>query len=735
MASILPPAETQFLDANGTPLALGKVYFYIPNTFTPKDTYQDAAQTILNTNPVSLDAAGRAIIWGNGSYRQILKDALGNTVWDLVTDVQSMEGIATFYLESLLNFDVDPTGVNDSTDGWLDCIATGKSYMVPAGTYKITGALTHITSGQVAYGTGAGLSKVVPSGSFNVLNVGNSALSATQGAGFRDLYIDASGMSGGYALSAVNERDSLFDNIIVNAGYNGLYVNTSNNSRIGTVHFQNMRGTLGFELDGTTNRIDDFNIGSVYYGAATGTNITGISANGIVQGLICDNWKSLKLGTVIAANNALANVIGTAQAGTANSITLAAGSSSVTDYYVGGTISITGGTGNGETAVITAYNGTTKIASVDSWSIATPDNTSTYSIHRAGPGGFRFGFLGSDYVRHNGFTLSYMTDMAIRSMFLHGGILPADASANDGQGMNIDDTANGQYVSRIRVKEGMIFGFGKEGIYDNGADNFFDCHVYNNSQLSSGTYSGCVAGPRSTDTIFMGKSGSIAGGTSSQKYGFECQHDTVTGTAQAGSATTITLAAGASAVDNYYQGYTATITAGTSTGSTATISSYVGATKVATVASWSAGAPDNTSVYSLNTKALRPRFIGDLSGNLTNPYLDDTGGALNNVVVIDNAQSQISGLQIAFASALQLSPALGASNMRLGGNNSGAFVECVRLEQAAGTAKVGFLGASAVVRQSITGSLSTVADAPAKAVLTSIISALSTNGLATNNTT
>ena len=50
---------------------------------------------------------------------------------------------------------------------------------------------------------------------------------------------------------------------------------------------------------------------------------------------------------------------------------------------------------------------------------------------------------------------------------------------------------------------------------------------------------------------------------------------------------------------------------------------------------------------------------------------------------------------------------------------------------------VGFFGTAATAKQSITGALSTVTDAAAKAVLTSIISALSTPppGLATNGTT
>ncbi len=95
MATILPEAKTQFTDSLGVPLAGGSVYFYLPNTTTPKDTYQDAAQTILNTNPVILDSAGRAIILGSGSYRQVLKDANGNTIWDQTTS-ESVVGQTSF---------------------------------------------------------------------------------------------------------------------------------------------------------------------------------------------------------------------------------------------------------------------------------------------------------------------------------------------------------------------------------------------------------------------------------------------------------------------------------------------------------------------------------------------------------------------------------------------------------------------------------------------------------------
>lgn len=72
---------------------------------------------------------------------------------------------------------------------------------------------------------------------------------------------------------------------------------------------------------------------------------------------------------------------GTAVAGAANSITLAAGTSSVNDFYCGQIIALTGGTGIGNIGVIIAYNGTTKVALVAPMTATfLPDDTSTYSI-------------------------------------------------------------------------------------------------------------------------------------------------------------------------------------------------------------------------------------------------------------------------------------------------------------------------------------------------------------------
>lgn len=83
--ALLPNGMQQFSDANGAPYAAGKVYFYIPNTTTTKTTWQDSASSVANANPVILDAAGRATIWGQGTYREVLQDQFGNAVWDKLT--------------------------------------------------------------------------------------------------------------------------------------------------------------------------------------------------------------------------------------------------------------------------------------------------------------------------------------------------------------------------------------------------------------------------------------------------------------------------------------------------------------------------------------------------------------------------------------------------------------------------------------------------------------------------
>ena len=92
-------------------------------------------------------------------------------------------------------------------------------------------------------------------------------------------------------------------------------------------------------------------------------------------------WGPLLRGCGFSETLSAAAVTGTAQAGTTTSITLAAaGTSAVDGFYVGMPIRITGGTGSGQSAFISAYNGTSKVATVSPAFGVAPTGTSTYSI-------------------------------------------------------------------------------------------------------------------------------------------------------------------------------------------------------------------------------------------------------------------------------------------------------------------------------------------------------------------
>jgi len=109
--------KTQFLDAAGVSLALGTVSLYVPGTTTPKQTWQDQGKTILNTTPtINLDAGGYAMIYGAGAYRQVVKDAMGTTIWDQVAWANDAEGdLADASGSSLVGYQAHGTTVATQT--------------------------------------------------------------------------------------------------------------------------------------------------------------------------------------------------------------------------------------------------------------------------------------------------------------------------------------------------------------------------------------------------------------------------------------------------------------------------------------------------------------------------------------------------------------------------------------------------------------------------------------------
>ena len=80
--TLLPFPELQFIDANGIPYEGGTLELYEPGTSTFKASWMDSQGTMLNTNPIVLNSAGRCIVWGDGDYRCVLRDINGNLIYD-----------------------------------------------------------------------------------------------------------------------------------------------------------------------------------------------------------------------------------------------------------------------------------------------------------------------------------------------------------------------------------------------------------------------------------------------------------------------------------------------------------------------------------------------------------------------------------------------------------------------------------------------------------------------------
>src|SRR3990167_10654506 len=104
------------------PLSGGLLYTYTRGTTTNKTTYSDIGKTTANANPVVLDSAGEATIFWDGSYKFVLKDSAGNTLWtqDDVNVTESTTALASDYAFGLVtngSFEDDTDGDGDP-DGW-----------------------------------------------------------------------------------------------------------------------------------------------------------------------------------------------------------------------------------------------------------------------------------------------------------------------------------------------------------------------------------------------------------------------------------------------------------------------------------------------------------------------------------------------------------------------------------------------------------------------------------------
>lgn len=147
MAVLFVSPYVYFTDDDGAPLAGGKVYTYAAGTTTPKATYTTSAATVENTNPVVLDASGRAVIFIDGAYKFTITDSA-----DVV--IRTVDNVTSF---TTLDSQSDPFFESFSGNGTQTAFTMSEDLGTEEKSIYVwvdSGLLNHATNGTFATDTG-----------------------------------------------------------------------------------------------------------------------------------------------------------------------------------------------------------------------------------------------------------------------------------------------------------------------------------------------------------------------------------------------------------------------------------------------------------------------------------------------------------------------------------------------------------------------------------------------------
>lgn len=198
--------------------------------------------------------------------------------------------------------------------------------------------------------------------------------------------------SGSVATSAVTEIvNGVWDELLTGATHN---IATSAGRRLRTQTDSTLDD--GTAQSGTANSITLATSASTTVGIYVGCLITisagtGAGQSRYIVGYTAGRVASVARSWTVAPNNTsvysvygdnqiLFTILGLAQAGGATSITLQSDASATNNLYVGQAIRVMAGPGDDQVRLITAYNGTTKVATVDRPWIIIPDGTCYYGL-------------------------------------------------------------------------------------------------------------------------------------------------------------------------------------------------------------------------------------------------------------------------------------------------------------------------------------------------------------------
>ncbi len=315
------------------------------------------------------------------------------------------------------------------------------------------------------------------------------------------------------------------------------------------------------------SEIDDFYVGMTLTiingpGAGEARQVTNYDqATGVVT--VDSPWATPPTGSTYIFTPV---VEGRLQGGGANTITLSGASSEINDFYNGASITIENVDGSVETKKIIAYDGVTKVATVDTAFATNPTNTSDYSINDTA-----LAQLGFEHQANS----KELVGSALQEPILVIGKYPT-------KGMTETATANSLVFSETDAKD----------------DNY-----YNNWTISivKGTGTGqtksITAYDSATQTATLDSNwDNIPDATS--EYALIPPRE---GVVPAISGLDEIQLTNASEIDDFYVGMPITLTDGTGVGQTREIIAYDGATQTATLDSVWNVLPDSTSSYSIDT--------------------------------------------------------------------------------------------------------------------------------------
>jgi Pectate lyase superfamily protein len=300
------------------------VYQFVPNSMTPKTSWADAGGTTPNANPLTLDAAGSALIYGSGSYQLTVTDSLGNAVpaySGVTSDVVSVVGISaamqpvvsaattsaaatlltylapegggvarslTSKLGDITNvrdFGATGNGTTDDTASIQSAInaATGAIY-IPTGTYRITSALA-VNAGIHIFGDGMEASVLTPASSTVCLTVTTASPVIIEALGISYTTPQASGYGIGItAAGGATNSLSIIRDVLISGAATGVLWTNSAFFLMDHCFIQNF-STYGCQVS-NANDIDvgDSNITNCTFFNFTGSGTTGAGINWLSSG-------------------------------------------------------------------------------------------------------------------------------------------------------------------------------------------------------------------------------------------------------------------------------------------------------------------------------------------------------------------------------------------------------------------------------------------------------------------